>query len=518
MAYEPAPRDRPPGSRQRNGNGNGNGHGPYNGADSPPTANEQVRDILHVIFKRKRLIAALFLAIALPGLIASAMRRPVYIATAKVMISTQRTDPTVQPTDVTKLETVQLNESLVNSEVHVINSRDLLERVVRALASAGDGAGPPHVEAGSRPFGQQIMGLSAGLSITPVKASNVIQIDYRSPDPSTAARLINRIVDEYMAYHAAVHGNKGLSRFYDEQRRDLELRLQRAEDALIGFSENEGVVSPKSEIEATVRMAGEVTSSLRDVGASIAGAEERIRVIRDQIASQPEVVKRSQYLTISPVITQLSKELVDRQVDRVALLRKYTEKDRHVRDNAEEITEIRSELEEQQRDHPTIVSQQMYRVNPLREERLRTLLDLESSLREMRARQATLDEDLSRANRRLLLLQQKSVEYDRLEQEVKNRRETYELYVKREQEARISQAMDEQKLVNVDVVQRPALPLPISGTQRVSAVLSIIAGLVVGLAGAFGSEYMSRSLRSEYDVGHYLGLPLLASIGEVPKA
>ncbi|HVM98542.1 MAG TPA: hypothetical protein VMT89_19255, partial [Candidatus Acidoferrales bacterium] len=110
------------------------------------------------------------------------------------------------------------------------------------------------------------------------------------------------------------------------------------------------------------------------------------------------------------------------------------------------------------------------------------------------------------------------VEFDRLEQEVKNRRETYELYVKREQEARISQAMDEQKLVNVDVVQRPALPLQRADTQRVSLALSLIAGLVVGIAGAFAREYMGRSLRSEGDVARHLGLPLLASISEMPKA
>src|SRR5205823_11331005 len=122
-------------------------------------------------------------------------------------------------------------------------------------------------------------------------------------------------------------------------------------------------------------------------------------------------------------------------------------------------------------------------------------LDLESQLREMRARETSLDEELSRANRHLVGLQQKSVQFERLQQEAKNRRDTYELYVKREQEARISQAMDEQKLVNVDIVQRPALPLPRADTQRVSVALSLIAGLVVGIAGAFGREYMSRSLR-----------------------
>lgn len=515
MAYEPSRRDRPNG--HHNGNGNGNGS-PYNGWTGAPNASEQIRDILHVVFKRKRLIGTLFLAVALPGLIAVLLRKPSYLATAKVMISTQRTDPTLQPTDLTRLETIQLNESRVNSEVQVIGSRDLLEHVVRALATTGDGSAPPHVESVSMLFGEQVLAMSQNLGVTPIKASNVIQIDYKSADPSTAARIINRVVDEYLAYHATVHGAKGLSRFYDEQQRTLEQQLRKAEGRLSAFADSEGIVAPKDEIQATVRMVGEVSSAVRDVNTTISGTEERVRAIRDQIASQPEVVKRSQYLEVNPVVTQLSTQLLDREVDRVALLRKYTEKDRHVRDNGDEIAELKSQLEAEVRDHPTVVAHQMFRTNPIREERVRTLLDLESSLREMRARQAALDEELSRANRRLVTLQQKSIEYDRLEQDVKNRRETYELYVKREQEARISQAMDEQKLVNVDVVQRPALPLPRSDTQRASVAVLILAGLMVGIAGAFGREYLSRSLRSEYDVGRHLGLPLLASIGEVPKA
>jgi uncharacterized protein involved in exopolysaccharide biosynthesis len=522
MAHEPTRHDRPSGGRHGNGNGgNGNGgnfNAPYGGdAAAAPSTNDQIRDILHVIFKRKRLIALLFIAIALPGVLTTVLKRPEYVASAKVMVSTQRSDPTIQPTDVTRLETIQLNESLVNSEVHVINSRDLLEQVVRTLATSSNGDGMPHSD-GKSTFGEQVLKMGINLGVTPIKNSNVIQIDYHSSDQGAATRIVNRVVDEYLAYHAQVHGNKGLPRFYDEQRRELEHRLRKAEGELLEFTDSEGVVSPAEEIVGSIRTVNELQSVLRDVSANISGAEEHIRAVRDQIALQPEVVKRSQYLEMNPVITQLSTQLVDRQVDRVTLLRKYTDKDRHVRDNAEEIADLQTQIAAEARERPTIVAHQLFRTNPIREERLRDLLDHESQLRELRARQATLEEEMSRANRRLATLRRVSVQYDRLEREVKNWRDTYELYVKREQEARISDAMDEQKLVNIDVVQRPALPLPRADTQRVTVLLSLVAGLIVGIAGAFGREYLSRSLRSEYDVSRHLGLPLLASIGETPKA
>ncbi len=502
------------GGNSGNGSNNGNGGnvGGYGGGWSP-TGGEQIRDIFHVVFKRKRLIGILFLAVALPGLLSTCLQKPKYIATAKVMISTSRTDPTVQPTEVTKLDNIQLNESLVNSEVHVMSSRDLLDSVVRSLASNGDGALP----VASAMLGTQINDLATRLMITPVKASNIIQVEYRDTNPSKAARVVNRVVDEYLGYHAEVHGNKGLSRFYDEQKRALEQSLRKAEQTLIDYSTAEGVVSPTDEISTTVHMTGEASGQLREISTAVSGAEERLRVLRDQLAAQPEIVKRSQYLEVNPVVTQLTAQLVDRTVDRVTLMRKYTDKDRHVSDNADEISELRGQLDAELRDRPTIIQHQLFRTNPIREDRLRNILELESSLSELRARQASLEDEVSRSNRRLIALRQKSVDYDHLDQEVRNKREAYDLYVKREQEARISQAMDEQKLVNVDVVQRPALPLPKSDTQRASAMLSVIAGLVVGIAGAFGREFMTRTLRSETDVARHLGLPLLASIGEAQK-
>jgi uncharacterized protein involved in exopolysaccharide biosynthesis len=523
MAYEPTRHDRTNLSRYGNdlgpvntgpgnintGNNNTGGYGGGWGQNG----GEQVRDILHVVFKRIRLIILLFVIVSLPGLIVTALQRPTFIASAKVMITTQRSDPTLQPTEETTLDQIRLNESLVNSEVHVINSRELLERVVLDLARADDGT----ILTGTKGFGDQVLRLGQKLSVIPIKASNVIRIDYKHSDERAAARVINRVVDEYLRYHAEVHAAQGLPRFYDEQRRRLARELQGAEERLLTYTVDTGLVAPEEEILVAVRQTSELTAILREITMGIAGTEEKVRTIRDQIGQQPELVKQSQSLQVNPIITQLSAHLLDREVDRVALLRRYTEEDRLVRDNAEEIADLESKLSKEQRERPTVVANELVRTNPIRQELLRELLDRERRLRELRARQSIIEEERDHISRRLVNLRQNSLDFHRLEQEVKHRREMYELYVKREQEARISEAMDERKLVNVDVVQRPGLPLPRADAQGVTRTLSLIAGLLVGIAGAFGREYITRSLRSEYDVTRHLGLPLLASIGEIPR-
>jgi uncharacterized protein involved in exopolysaccharide biosynthesis len=516
--------------RPRNGNGHGNGNGNGNayrnassgGAARALSGNEQVREVLHVVFKRRRLILTLFLVVALPGVVVTMLSRPKYVATAKVLITTDRTDATVQPTDLTKVDNLQLNESLVNSETHIIRSRQMEEQVVRDLLYGDDyakgGMQKAALKVDDAALGRRVLSFDTELLVTPIRASNVIQIDYKSYSPQYAARVINRVVDEYLAYHAQVHGHHGLSRFYEDQRRDLERQLRRAEDALKEYSDREGIVSPKDEIQSVIKAAGDIDATLRTVNATISGAEEKLRAVQQQLADQPPVVKRIQSLEVNPVITQLTQQLVDRQVDRVALLRKYTEKDRHVRDNEAEINQLQSQLDKAMHEHPTVVARQEFRANPLREDRLHMILDLESTLKEQRARRATLEEESVRTNRRLIALRQKALEYDRLDQQVRNHRDAFELYVKREQEARISEAMDQERLVNVDVVQRPALPLPRADSHRVSVLLSLISGLAVSLGGAFGLEYLNRSLRSEYDVEQHLGLPLLGSIPDYSRA
>jgi uncharacterized protein involved in exopolysaccharide biosynthesis len=507
------------GHANANGNGNGNGNNYFYELGAGGTIKEQIFEVLHVLFKRKRLIAGLFLAVVLPGLFATLMRRPTYVATAKVLIASDRADITIQPTEINSLTTVKLNESVVNSEVHIIRSRELLKEVVTklALAKAGGVVGIANAADDQEVIGEQVLRLSRALNVTPVRASNVIEIQYPSSDPARAAMIVNRIVDEYLAYHAYVHGHKGLSTFYEEQSRLLEQNVRRAEEALREFSYREGLVAPAVEIGNAVENLSELEKAFRNTNAGIAGLEEKLRTVREQLAQQPPLVKRAQLLEVNPVVRQLREHLIDRQVDRIALMRKYTGEARFVRDNAEEIAELEAQLGEALRDQPTVVSQQIFRSNPVYDQRLNQLLELEATLKEQRAKRAILEEDLARGRRQLVLLKQKALEFDRLDQEVGRRRSTLDLYEKRQQEARIGDAMDQEKLVNVEVVQRPALPLPRADQRRGPLVLAILSALAVSLGAAFGVEYINRTLRFERDVEKFLALPVLATVSDANR-
>ena len=492
-----------------NGNGSGNGNGYVAGA------NEQIYELLHVVFKRKRLITILFLAIALPSLVTTLLKKPSYLAKGRVLIVSDRADLTIQPSEVDNLATLKLNESTVNSEVYIVQSRELLEQVARGLrlaSTSGGIVGIANAATGNEGIGDFAISLARALMVTPVRSSNVIEIAYPSSDPVYASQVVNRVVDEYLSYHAMVHGQKGLSTFYEDQSRQLREEIVRAEEALREFSFREGIVSPVAEMQVAVTTVADLEHSLRGVSAEIAGAEEKLRTISEQLADQPSVMKRAQTLGINPVVQQLAEQLTDRQVDRVALLRKYTEIDRHVRDNAEEITEIESQLSRTKREEPRVVTQEQVAANPVYESRLTDMLKLEADLKEGRAKKLALEDDLARSRRQLVLLKQKQIEFDHMDQEVQRRRAAVDLYEKRQQEARIGEAMDQERLVNVEVIDRPKLPLQRTDNRKTPVALAILSGLVVALGGAFGTEYLNRTLRFEREVESRLHLPVIASI------
>jgi len=66
----------------------------------------------------------------------------------------------------------------------------------------------------------------------------------------------------------------------------------------------------------------------------------------------------------------------------------------------------------------------------------------------------------------------------------------------------------------VAVVQRPGLPLQRSDNPKIPLVLALVSGLAVSFGGAYGIEYLKRTLRFERDVERYLGLPVLGTVAD----
>jgi uncharacterized protein involved in exopolysaccharide biosynthesis len=90
--------------------------------------------------------------------------------------------------------------------------------------------------------------------------------------------------------------------------------------------------------------------------------------------------------------------------------------------------------------------------------------------------------------------------------------ENYLLYVKKQEEARMGDALDERGIVNVAIAEHPVAPaLPLWSTATVLAIGLAAAG-AAGTSAAFAADYLDPAFCTPEDVMAYLNSPVLASL------
>jgi uncharacterized protein involved in exopolysaccharide biosynthesis len=95
---------------------------------------------------------------------------------------------------------------------------------------------------------------------------------------------------------------------------------------------------------------------------------------------------------------------------------------------------------------------------------------------------------------------------------VKASEENYLLYLRKQEEARISDALDSQRIVNVAIAEAATVPaLPVHST-GFFVLLGVLIATSVSVASAFVADYIDPRLRTADEVEAVLNTPVLAAI------
>ncbi|MEK4033174.1 GumC family protein [Methylocystis sp. IM2] len=199
-----------------------------------------LREIIGVLLKRKRLIGiAVASCLALGGLWVF-LQKPLYTASIRLQI-----DKNASTILKNGAEDVERNEDYMGTELELLKGRSLAERVASRL-HLGKEAG---VQAGSakersdrdRAAADSVLG---GVSVKPVAGTRLVDILYTDGDPSRAQTTANAYGDAYVASHLdkRFQANAYAKSFLEDQVKQLKLRLEEAEKAMIAFAEKEQIV------------------------------------------------------------------------------------------------------------------------------------------------------------------------------------------------------------------------------------------------------------------------------------
>jgi uncharacterized protein involved in exopolysaccharide biosynthesis len=95
---------------------------------------------------------------------------------------------------------------------------------------------------------------------------------------------------------------------------------------------------------------------------------------------------------------------------------------------------------------------------------------------------------------------------------VKTDEENYLLYQRKREQARMTEALDRTRIVNVAIAEQPVVPSLPSNSPVVVVLIGILLAAMATLGVVFIREYLDRSFRTPAEVSAELNIPVLAAV------
>ena len=486
------------------------------------------RDVVAPVFRQRRVAIFVFLAILAGALLCALFLPRKYEATMEILVSRERIDPvvTANPNVQLTAPSPDVPIEVINSEVELLKSQDLLEKVLLACGVetiTNDTAWPALSKVTSslksflprkRTSEDNRLALAAlsmreRLKVEPLRQTTMIKVSYPSYDPRLAARVLNTLATLYVEKHAAVHRPPGTFEFFQHQADRYQKELTAAETQLAQFNAKESMVSADLEKPATLEKLNEFEAQLRDIQSQVRAADDRIRALEARASTTPVRRTTSVRTAANPaLLEQLKSTLLNLELRRTELLAKFQPTYRPVQEVEEQIAQTRAALakEEQQP-----VKEETTDNNPTQDWIQTELAKSRADRAGLRAQAEALEKVVQDYRERLRRLDDKGTVQADLIRNAKAAEQSYLLYVQKREEARIADALDRQRISNVSIAEAASVPpQPTLPTSWIVLGGLMLAGLA-GVGSAYAADRMDPSVRTPEELEAVLDVPVLAS-------
>jgi uncharacterized protein involved in exopolysaccharide biosynthesis len=473
-------------------------------ADSVP-----IRDVVEILFRGWRLVLTLC-AVLLSGAGAWICMTPAsYESEMTFLVKNDRADVVVTSGQTMGLSGRQwIDESQLNTEIQLLGSKELFRGVVETcgLAAARGRSGKPtplEIEKAVQDLGKSIV-------ITPLLKANMIKVSYKAETPREASTVLRTLADAYLERNLKVHSATGTYEFFHGQAALFEGRLRKAQTRLVAFQTPRNIVLLSQQKDLMLRKLVDLQASL---GESEALREEALRrtddLRRQMAAASPRVQTQSRRLSNQYSVEHLTTLVADLENKRTEMLSKFQPKDRAILQLEEQITNTRATLRrERERD----ATEEASDVNPLRQGLEAELAKTQYGESGLHGRIAVVSGQIRTYQRQLAALETSTAEYDELARAAKESEDNYLLYSRKQEEARIAEALDRQRIGNIALVDPPRTPLLPDRKITKTTVVALFLGLLLTPGVALAAGTLRNTVYTSAELAAITDLPVLASV------
>lgn len=472
------------------------------------------RDVVAIGFRHKRALLLSFFGVLLGVGLSMVFLPPQYRGETKVLITRERVDPVITAEqNVPIIFSEKVTDEDLNSEVELIRSDDVLRQVVAAcgldehkslLERLGFKLSPEKKRA------KAVQQLQADLHVDPIKDTHLISITYSSRVPKLAERVLSTLNKFYVEKHLQVHRPTGRYAFFNEEVQRYEKQLVVAEAEMKQFTNENGGVAPLVARDLTLQKLTEFNGTLQTTRTAIAETKNRIDALKTQAGSTPSrLTTQVRKTDDAQVLQQLQGTLLTLELKRTELLTKYQPTYPLVQEVDKELADTRAALaKEESKPLSDVTTDQNPTYSWIDSELAKARAELSGYEARLKATQAVVNVLAASARR----LDQQHIRYEDLARAQKVDEDNYLLYLKKREEARIADALDQTRILNVAIAQAPSVPVLPVRPPSVYGLLGVLLATVFSVGTVVMLDYMDQSFRTPLEVLTTLEIPVLASL------
>ncbi|MFB3922544.1 MAG: GumC family protein [Terriglobia bacterium] len=474
---------------------------------------EVLREILAILFRHRRLFLMAFTATFAGALIAVLVFGIRYEAETSILVRHQRADNTVSAEadarDVSGLPT----DREINSEVALLQSDDLLRETAHksGLDASSDHFWSPWLAAWQTPeerTAKAARRLKDHLHVMPVPQSNMIKVSYVSRDPEQAARVLKNLNDLYVAKHVSVNRPPGVFGFFEDEAHNNANQLRQAEGRLADFIRTENAVAPTVARDLLLKKASDFEGMWAQTQSDIAEAAKRAQALEEQRAQVPQRQRTVESSSDNPqLLANLKSTLANLEVRRAELTKNYAPTYRLVQQVDEQIADVRNMIAQEEK---SPIRQETTDSNPTYLMLDQELSKTRAELKSLHAKAAAMAPMAATYGRQALHFDQQNIQLQDLVRNVKLAEDNFLLYSRKQEEARISDALDSRRILNIAIAETPSVPPVPTSSPLIMTMAGILLALMVGVGAAFTAEHLDASFRTPDEVIRCLNVPVLA--------
>ncbi len=445
----------------------------------------QFLDYWKIIMKRKDVVAsAFFIIIITVSIWTFVLQTPMYRASTKLLVEKERPDIALFNT-VQRMDTY--DPYYYQTQYEIIQSKDVLEQVVKEL-NLQERLSPRSGE--SLEMEKAIRGLRGLIEVQQYRNTNLLEVIVFHQNRFLAPEISNKIAEVYRDQRLSVRQREVSDAVQKlrEELDDMRSKLNESEIELEKIKREKDISIVKG-INIDKQQLSDFNADYLRAKTERLQKEARIKELKKLTDEQKlHAIAVEEYY---PNLATLKNTLAEAEIELSALREEYREK------------------------HPLILEAKS-RVEESRERlaaEIQGIMNgLETEYTVAKTREEALLNVVNEAKETIKELDNKELEYIRLEREVETNKQ---MYMMLKQNLKEQDVVESLPVTSVEIIERAVPPLEgmyAKPNKPMNIVLGIVAGLILGCALAFILEYFDISVKTINDVEQYLQLPILGVI------